>query len=646
MIDKIERIKELTARLNQSRDEYYNQSNPSLTDAQYDTLYDELEQLEREAGFVLADSPTQTAGYPAAGKLPKARHEYPLLSLPKTKRVSEAAAFAAKNPVMLMLKYDGLTVELIYEDGRLVRASTRGDGHTGEDITHNAAAIGGVPQTIPYIGRIVIAGEAIVHWQDFQTINNALQENEQYKTPRNLASGSIRLLDPRECKKRCVYFYPWDVLSVKRSESRAQTMELLAGLGFSVPPYYRLENSTEEDIAEAIDDLSRLAKRRNIPIDGIVAKYESYSYSKSLGGTGHHNNDGIAFKFADESAITTLRGIKWSIGKTGQLTPVALFDTVELDGTEASRASLSNVSIIRQLQLGIGDTIKVIKANQIIPQVVENLTRSGKYVFPSACPVCGERAAIQKDNDSEVLVCTNPACRGKKIYRFVHFASRQCMNIEGLNEAAIRRFIIMGWLDTYADIYKLDAHKQELVQMKGYGSKYFENLWAAIQQSRTVRLENLIAALGIPLIGRHASRILANRFETWDNFEIALFEGFDFSKLNGMGITLNDKLHSWYEHQFDEAVRLLPYLHVLPAQPACKAGSLSGKRFALTGSLSMPRSQAKQMLEARGAAVSDSLSHHTDYLVAGAGAGSKLQKAQKLGIAVLDEQQLLNMIGE
>ena len=468
---------ELVNLLNKYRDAYYNSSNSLVSDAEYDKLFDQLKEMEQESGIVMSNSPTRTVGYEVKSKLTKVKHDIPLLSLDKTKEVDDLCKFARQhNDCLLMLKYDGLTVELIYNNGELIQASTRGDGYVGEDITHNAKTFTNIPLTIPYKGFLRLAGEAIIHAKDFQSINDNLPAGEKpYANVRNLASGSVRQLNSSICADRNVAFMLWDVLEglddvVDNPDSRNSKILACKDAGFETPFYLIIIKDTINALEKSIDTMKSFAESNGIPIDGLVLKYDSISFSKQKGGTSHHNNDGIAFKFEDEKADTVLRDIEWSLGRTGQLTPVAIFDPVDLDGTVVSRASVHNLSYINDFDLNIGDKIQVYKANMIIPQILKNLSAEERNTklgttYPAHCPYCGGDTYVEHINNTDTLYCNNPNCAGKKLGAFEHFVSKPAMNIDGLSEATLERFIKCGWLNDFSDLFTLDTHKNEIVKM-------------------------------------------------------------------------------------------------------------------------------------------------------------------------------------
>lgn len=660
-MDKIERIKELVKYLNRHRDAYYNESRPTISDAEYDRLFDELRNLEEETGIIMSNSPTQTVGYEVKSELKKVIHSHPMLSLDKTKSEDDLIKFAGDKDCILSLKMDGLTVLLTYVDGKLVKAETRGDGEIGEDITHNARVFENIPMTIDCKSRFEIEGEAIITYDDFKIINNKLSENEKYKNPRNLVSGSVRQLDSGIAAKRHIKFIAWKVPMMEEnnlSNSFLYRLNYARRLGFDTVPFFTYTNksSDKENLSLIIESLKNSAKVNGYPIDGLVLTINDIQYGETLGMTGHHPRHSIAFKFYDEETETTLLDIEWSCGKTGQLTPVAIFDPVELEGTVVTHASVHNVSILTDLDLQIGDTITVYKANQIIPQIRENLSAKNRDVsyikIPEYCPVCGEPTQIIKDNDTEVLVCTNPYCKGKLLGRLSHFVSKKGMDIDGLSEETLRRFIDLGWLKNIFDIYCLPVHFDKLSKMDGFGVRSVTKLQNAIEKSKTTDLQHFIAALSIPNIGTSQSKELVKVFKTWDDFSAAGFSNYDFSRLDGFGEVLNRNIHTWFKTMYDEdrIGQLVRNVAIVNDKDDISSDKLSGKLFVITGSLNhyKNRDELKNILETNGAKVGNSISSKTSYLINNDinSNSSKNKKAKQLNIPIITEEEVMEMIAE
>lgn len=653
-MEKVKRIKELVKQLNEYRDAYYNEARPVVSDAEYDKLFDELLELEKETGVVYTNSPTQTVGYEVKSELEKVKHSHPMLSLDKTKSVDDLVKFAGEKDCILSLKMDGLTCLLTYENGELVQAETRGDGEVGELITHNAKVFDNIPLTIDYKGHFEIEGEAIITYDDFNKINEFLSDDKKYKNPRNLASGSVRQLDSKIAAQRHIKFIAWKVPTEVASNSFINRLQYAAELGFDTVPFLPIRgNSNAEFINIVIEQLQRRANERSFPIDGLVATYNDITYGESLGMTGHHPKHSIAFKFYDEEAETVLKNIEWSMGKIGSLTPVAIFDPVEIDGTMVERASLHNVSILTKLDLQIGDTITVYKANQIIPQVKENLSaknRESAYIrIPSKCPVCESPTQIVKENDSEVLMCTNPHCKGKLLGRVSHFVSKKGMDISGLSEETIKKFIELGWITEITDVYNLEQHYDRLSTMSGFGKKSVDKLRKSIENSKTVRLDKFITSLSIPGIGTSQSRELAKVFNTWDDFRDASVGCYNFTQLDGFGDVLNNNIHSWFEDMSNIADYLASLMTFESEDNSKTNNSLNGKSFVVTGKVYKfkNRDEVKEAIEKFGGKVTGSVTKSTFVLINNdiESNSSKNKKAKELGVQIINEEQLIEMLG-
>lgn len=653
-MEKVKRIKDLVKQLNEYRDSYYNEARPVVSDAAYDKLFDELSELEKETGVVYANSPTQTVGYMVKSELEKVKHSHPMLSLDKTKSVDDLVKFAGEKDCILSLKMDGLTCLLTYENGELVQGETRGDGEVGELITHNAKVFDNIPLTIDYKGHFEIEGEAIITYDDFNKINEFLSDDKKYKNPRNLASGSARQLDSKIASQRHIKFIAWKVPTEVASNSFINRLQYAAELGFDTVPFLPIRgNSNAEFINIVIEQLQRRANERNFPIDGLVATYNDITYGESLGMTGHHPKHSIAFKFYDEEVETVLKNIEWSMGKTGSLTPVAIFDPVEIDGTMVERASLHNVSILTKLDLQIGDTIIVYKANQIIPQVKENLSakdRESAYIrIPSQCPVCESSTQIVKENDSEVLMCTNPHCKGKLLGRVSHFVSKKGMDISGLSEETIKKFIELGWIAEITDVYNLEQHYDRLSTMSGFGRKSVDKLRKSIENSKTVRLDKFITSLSIPGIGTSQSRESVKVFNTWDDFRDASVGCYNFTQIDGFGDVLNKNIHSWFKDMCGIADNLASLMTFEAKEKQNADNSLDGKSFVVTGKVFRfkNRDEVKTEIEKRGGKVTGSVTKSTYALINNdiESNSSKNKKAKELDVQIINEDQLIEMLG-
>lgn len=665
-----EKVQALTAQLNRYRDEYYNGNAPSVSDAVYDRMYDELALLEMETGIWMTDSPTRTVGFEAVSGLEKTGHPIPLLSLEKTKSVEELVFFAGEHQILLMLKLDGLTVKLTYEDGKLLEAATRGDGDIGEVVTHNVRGISGIPQNIPYLERLVVSGEAFIRPGDFQRLQETLTDSngERYKNERNLASGSVRLLDSAACRGRKVMYMPFAVVEgFPELGLKSQKLQKLPELGFQVCKFVISRRSlTCQEMEEGIRKLEQFAGDNDIPIDGIVASYNDIAFSQSCGRTGHHYKDGLAFKFEDELHETKLLSIEWNPSRSGEISPVAVFRPVEIDGCQVSRASLHNLSFIEGMELKPGCRILASKRNMIIPHVEENLDHgdfSLAEVIPDKCPCCGEPTRVHesrsiedgKEKITKTLFCDNPDCETRRLRRFVHFAGQKAMNIEGLSEATLEKFIGRGWIHTYMDIYGLDRHRSEIIQMEGFGEKSWQRLWDAIQESRNTTFERYLIAMDIPMVGNTASRTLCRQFHgSLKEFEDAVHHQYDFTQLPDFGDTLHNNIHEWFyveenlyvwevlQQMLNIESKVLEERTVLaPENP------FAGMTIVVTGKVEpYTRSGINAKIESLGARAGSSVSSKTDYLVCGEKAGSKLAKARELGVKVLTPEQFFRMAGE
>ena len=662
--------RELTDRLNRYRNEYYNYNNPSVSDEVYDRLFDELHKLEQETGIQMSNSPTVTVGYPVVGKLEKTAHKIPLVSLDKVKSSVDLCRFMGEHQVMIMLKLDGLTIKLTYENGELVEAATRGDGDEGEIVTHNARAISGIPAHIQYPGRLVVTGEAFIRPRDFERLNTSIvdENGETYKNGRNLAAGSVRLRDAGECMERCVTFMPFNVLEgFDDLPRKSERLKEIRPLGFTPCKYLVTKRPlTQAETEDGIKQLQQYAKDSDIPIDGIVVTYNDIAFSKRCGRTGHHYKDGLAFKFEDELFKTTLRSIEWTPGRTGEIAPVAIFAPVEIEGCEVTRASLHNLSFIEDMELMPGNRILVSKRNMIIPHVEENMDRGGfnlEAAFPHQCPCCGQPTRVHetkgrdengKERIIKTLFCDNATCETRKLKKFVHFVSKKAMNIEGLSEATLEKLIGRGWIHSYLDLYRLDQHRDEIIRMEGFGVKSWQRLWDAVQQSRNTTFERYVIAMDIPMIGNTASGVLCREFHgSLEEFRDAVYTGYDFRQLPDFGETLHNNIHEWFcnEENFCiwEELQMMMNIQKPAAANNQAVGQdtpFAGKNIVVTGKVEpYTRDEMNSLIASLGAVAGSSVSRKTDYLVCGEKAGSKLSKAQELGIRVLTPNEFFNMAG-
>lgn len=655
--EKIKRLEYLVEYLNKCCDEYYNKSNPSLSDAEYDALFDELTALEKETGIIMPNSPTQRAGYEVISELKKVKHDIPLLSLAKTKSAADIYAMSQQSDGYLGLKIDGLTVKIIYKNGELAEASTRGDGEIGEDITHNAKVFKSVPKTLPEKINITVSGEAYIDIGTFERINEDIENDEdKYSTPRNLASGSVRQLDSAICAKRGVSFFPFNVLEgMDDIDSKSSRLDKLCSFGFTRLPCENVtEKTTVEEIEKRIEELKKLANKKGYPIDGIVFTFDSVSYSAAQGRTSHHFKDGIAYKFGDPQFKTTLENIDWNISRTGQLTPIAEFAAVEIDNTNVEKASLHNMTFIEDLKLKAGDEILVSKRNMIIPHVEKNLTGEKRedytLEYPLVCPVCGENTHINEtqlsDRTIKVLFCKNPHCAGRQIKKFTHFVSKQAMNIDGLSEATIRKFISLKFISRLIDIFSISDYKDEIVSLEGFGERSYTNLVNSIEKSKTTRLSNFLVAMNIPLIGKNAAIIISENFSgSYDKFCKAINERYDFSEIEGFGDIMNDEIHKWFSNEanyneFKEIASILNFEEI-EQKNIDESNMFYGKTVVITGTFAdYTRDELSAKLKDFGAKVTGSVSKKTDFLLCGENAGSKKAKAEGFGVRIITEAQL------
>nr|WP_295262116.1 NAD-dependent DNA ligase LigA [uncultured Blautia sp.] len=650
MENSLQRMKELVEKLDQAAKAYYQEDREIMSNQEYDSLYDQLEQLEKETGTVLTNSPTVRVGYEAVNELPKEEHPSPMLSLDKTKDREVLRGFIGNHKCLLSWKLDGLTIVLTYENGELVKAVTRGNGIVGEVITNNARVFRNIPLRIPYKGQLVLRGEAIITYSEFERINETIGDADaKYKNPRNLCSGSVRQLNNEITAKRNVRFYAFALVSaqdVDFSNSREQQFIWLKKQGFEVVEYKVV---TSESLDEAMDYFSKAIVNNDFPSDGLVVTYDDIAYGESLGSTAKFPRNSFAFKWADEMRETRLVDMEWSPSRTGLINPVAIFEPVELEGTTVSRASVHNISIVKELQLGIGDTIKVYKANMIIPQIAENLTRSGNLVIPDKCPVCGREARIRKENDVETLYCMNPDCVAKKIKSFSLFTSRDAMNIDGLSEATLEKFIAMGFIHNFGDIFEIGKYKDQIVEMEGFGQKSFDNLMVSLEKAKETTLAKVIYSLGITGIGLANAKVICKYFDD-DIEKIRYAEEEEISSIEGIGPVIAGSLADYFKsaENNQKLDHLLSHLHLVHEETSAEQ-VFAGKTFVITGSVEhfSNRSEAKEFIEARGGKVTGSVTKKTDYLINNdkTSASSKNKKAQELGIPILSEEDFLELAG-
>lgn len=648
---KIERMKELIKLLSEASYAYYAKDEEIISNFEYDRLYDELEALEAECGMVLAGSPTMQVGYEAVDELPKETHAAPMLSLGKTKEREEMVSFIGGQKGLLSWKLDGLTVVLTYQNGELLKAVTRGNGEVGEVVTGNARCFKNIPLKIAYEGTLVIRGEAVIGYEDFRKINEKITDPAlQYKNPRNLCSGSVRQLNNQITAERQVRFYAFSLVEaegVDFKNSRKEQLEFLKTQGFDVVEYKEV---TADNMLEAIEGFATQIATYDIPSDGLVLLFDDIAYGKSLGRTAKFPRDAIAFKWADEIRETTLKEIEWSPSRTGLINPVAIFEPVELEGTTVSRASVHNISVMRALKLGIGDRITVYKANMIIPQIADNLTGSNTIEIPKACPVCGEATKIEAANEVQSLYCVNAECPVKKIKALTLFVSRDALNIEGLSEASLEKFVSKGFIKEYRDIFQLERYKEQIVEMEGFGEKSYENLIDSIEKARNTTLPRLIYALGIANIGVAMAKLVCKHFD-YDLETMRSATEEEVACIEGVGSVIAGTFCSYFRDTLKtEALNnLLLELRLEKPESGADADKLKGKTFVVTGRVNHfnGRSELKEIIENMGGKVAGSVSAKTECLINNdtTSSSSKNKKAKELGISILSEEEFMEIYG-
>lgn len=649
MDEKRARMWELVELLNRAGRAYYQEAREIMSNYEYDKLYDELLTLEKETGTTLSGSPTAHVGYEVLSELPKERHESPMLSLDKTKETEELKEWIGDRKTLLSWKLDGLTIVLTYREGRLFKAVTRGNGEIGEVITNNARVFRNIPLQIPFRGELILRGEAVIGYEEFARINAEIEDvDAKYKNPRNLCSGSVRQLNNEITAKRNVNFFAFSLVSASQADfenSHEKEFLWLREQGFEVVEYRVV---TEENLEETVRWFSDHISENDFPSDGLVAVYDDISYGRSLGRTAKFPRDSMAFKWADEIRETRLVEIEWSPSRTGLINPVAVFEPVELEGTTVSRASVHNISILRALELGIGDTIEVYKANMIIPQIAQNRTRSNTVEIPGVCPVCGGATEIRKVNDAESLYCTNIECEAKKIKSFTLMASRDALNIEGLSEATLEKFIAKGFIHEPADIFRLERHREELVTLEGFGEKSYENLIANVEKARSTTLAKVIYSLGIPNIGLAGAKLICREFDNRVEAMLAASPE-ELAAIDRVGDVIAESFVSYFrdEGKRERFFNLLSELTIAEEERADEEQTLKGKVFVITGSLKhfSNRSELKELIEQKGGKVTGSVTGKTDYLINNdtASGSSKNKKAKELGVAIISEEEFLTL---
>lgn len=650
-MDKLERIKELVELLNKAGKSYYSEGQEIMSNYEYDALYDELKKLEEETGCVLSNSPTVNVGYEVLSELPKERHDSPMLSLDKTKDREALRDWLGEQKGVLSWKLDGLTIVLTYEDGKLSKAVTRGNGEIGEIITNNARVFKNVPVTIPYKGKLVLRGEAIITYSDFNRINEEIPEMDaKYKNPRNLCSGSVRQLNNKITKERNVNFFAFALVSadnVDFKNSRAYQFEWLKKQGFEVVEYKMVDR---DNIIDTIAWFEKTIVNNDFPSDGLVIIYDDIAYGGSLGRTAKFPRNAMAFKWTDETADTVLRQIEWSASRTGLINPVAIFDPVELEGTKVSRASVHNISIMEGLKLGIGDNIRVFKANMIIPQIAANLTESGNISMPEVCPVCGQPTRISEVNDVKTLYCDNPECQAKHVKSFALLVSRDALNIDGLSEATLEKFIQKGFIKDKTDIFHLDKFKDEIVAMEGFGEKSYANLIEAVEKAKDTDLVRVLYGLGIDNIGLSTAKLIVKKLKG-DPQAVLSVTAQELTDINGIGEVIAEAFVRYFadEKKKEEYIRLLGEVRLKEIEESQETEELAGKTFVITGNVThfANRKELKELIERMGGKVTGSVTGNTSYLINNdsMSQSTKNKTAAKLGVPVITEEEFITLAG-
>ena len=648
--NRLERMRELTATLSKAARVYYQESGEIMSNLEYDRLYDELLALEKETGVVLSGSPTQKVGYEVLSDLPKEAHPTAMLSLDKTKEVAALEEWLGDQAGLLSWKLDGLTIVLTYEGGSLTKAVTRGNGEIGEVITNNARVFENVPLKISFQGTLTLRGEAVIRYSDFENMNREIEETqEKYKNPRNLCAGSVRQLNNEITARRHVNFMAFALVQadgVDFENSRTRQFQWLESLGFGVVEHRHV---TRENVAEAVAYFAEAVKEYDIPSDGLVLTFEDIAYGESLGRTAKFPRNSIAFKWEDEIRETTLSYIEWSPSRTGLINPVAVFEPVELEGTTVSRASVHNISIMEGLELGAGDTITVYKANMIIPQIADNLTRSGVKDIPKICPVCGGDTQLRQVNDVKVLFCANPQCQAKKIKSFTLFVSRDALNIDGLSEATLEKFIAAGFIKEFADIFHLDVHREAIISMEGFGQKSYEKLIQAIEDRRHTTLIRVVYGLGVAGIGLANARMLCRHFK-YDFDAMRKADSETLTEADGIGQVLADAWREYFADPGNQKMvdRLLDQLILEPVEEEEETGEFAGMTVVITGSVNpfKNRKELQALIESKGGKATGSVTSKTTYLINNdvKSASSKNKKARELGIPILSEEDFLKLL--
>lgn len=651
------RVQELVNTLNVYRNAYYNENKSLVSDKEYDELFDELAALEKESGIIYPNSPTQTVGYVVSSKLEKVKHNHPLLSLGKTTDIKDFIDYFQGKPVVIMAKMDGLTCSLYYEDGKLIRAESRGNGEIGEDITNNAKTFVNLPLTIPYKGKLWIDGEAIIDYQTFDEINK--NEETPYKNPRNLVSGSVRQLNSEIAAKRKIKFIAWKLYKAEGTDGKREfdsntlNFKLLDGIGFEVVPLAYCEKF-EQQCEISIEMLKKICEEKHYPIDGMVGMFDDIQYGNNLGMTGHHPKHSLAYKFYQERNETELIDVEWSTSRTGLINPVAIVEPVEIDGTTVSRATLNNVSIIKDLKLGIGDTVTIIKANQIIPKIMENLTQSNTYKIPTHCPCCGAKAIIKNYNKRETLNCVNENCPARMHDRMANFCSREGMNIVSLSDERLKMLMELGYITDFESIYKLYMHKESIEKLEGYGKSSVANLLKSIEESKECKLSNVLTAIGIPGIGKSSAKSLSKHCASKKNgsvletFISMACSNYDWTQLEDFGSVTSDNINTFIQNNIDSIKPLVDILTIAEDNESVVANNkLGGQSFCITGKLIhfANRDALVEEIEKYGGKIVSGVTAKTNYLITNdkESGSSKNQKAIKFGTKIISEEEFIDL---
>mgnify|MGYP004607892785 FL=1 len=649
MNNEVGKIKELIKQLNKASDTYYN-SSPTMSDYEWDKLLDELKYLEDETGIIYPNSPIQNVGYSVLDEITKVKHNHPMLSLDKTKSVDDLRKFASNNACVLSVKCDGLTTSLHYNNGKLISAETRGNGVEGSDVLNNALTIKNIPHEIPYMGDLIIDGEVIIGWDTFNSINEKLPEDQKYKHPRNLVSGSLTLLDSKEAANRNMRFIAWRV--IKGFQHKSVLMDLVTAekCGFeSVPAFMYIDKADGERIDELVNKIQEMADNAGIPYDGAVMAVNNYELAESMGRTDKFYRHSIAYKYEDELYETVLRDIEWNTSKTGLVNPVAIFDPVDLDGAITTRATLHNVTYIKNMMLGIGDRIRIYRSNKVIPKVHDSIDKSGNFTIPSTCPICGGPTKIVKENDSEVLICDNSTCSGKLLGRLKHAVSRDALNIDGLSEATIQKFIDLGWLTSIKDIYHLSDYEKRITNLEGFGKKSATKLLKAIEDSRSTTFDRFLYSLSIPLCGGKASKMIAEAEDYQvENFfrDMTLYGAKFFNYLPGVADALVNNLDEYFKNNCDKILELSKEFNFeIPTKVDLTDNRLDGLTFVVTGKVTQykSRDELKKEIESLGGKVAGSVSAKTTALINNdiESTSSKNKKAKELNVPILTENMFI-----